>query len=156
MFIAPHVFIGPNVRVLGSPAFVRIEGGCSIGGVVFHAHAPITIGKNSIVNDGAELIAGTHDVNSSTFVLVAKPVSIGVGCWIATRSLILPGVAIGDLSVVGAGSVVTGSIPSKSIAVGNPARVVGERRLETIEYVPFNFHPASLMSLKKKSQAWKV
>ena len=49
---------------------------------------------------------------------------IGRNCFIGVRSLILPGVTIGDECCIGAGSVVTKDIPSNSVAVGCPARVV--------------------------------
>lgn len=52
------------------------------------------------------------------------PVSIGRGCWIGQNVVILPGVTVGEMSIVGANSVVTESIPPRSIAVGAPARVV--------------------------------
>ena len=54
-------------------------------------------------------------------------VEIGRDVWIGASSVVLGGVSIGEGSVVGAGSVVTRDIPSFSIAVGNPARVVGRR-----------------------------
>jgi acetyltransferase-like isoleucine patch superfamily enzyme len=53
-----------------------------------------------------------------------KPVSIGCDVFVGTRCLILKGVDIGDGAVIGAGSVVTTSIPSNSVAAGNPAKVV--------------------------------
>ena len=49
---------------------------------------------------------------------------IGSGCFIGARSIILPGVRIGNGSVIGAGSIVASDIPANCIAVGNPARVV--------------------------------
>ena len=49
---------------------------------------------------------------------------IGKNCFIGGRSLILPGVTIGDSCIVGAGSVVTRSVPPNSIVVGNPAKVI--------------------------------
>lgn len=56
----------------------------------------------------------------------ALPVIIGDNVWIAPQTIILKGVSIGDNSIVGAGSVVTGDLPSGCIAAGNPARVIRE------------------------------
>ena len=53
-----------------------------------------------------------------------KPVRIGRNCWIGAGAIILPGVTIGDNTVVGAGSVVTRDLPSNVVAVGNPCRVI--------------------------------
>lgn len=54
----------------------------------------------------------------------AKPISIGADCWIGGSVTVLPGVTIGEGCTVGAGSVVTKDIPARSVAVGNPARVI--------------------------------
>jgi len=52
------------------------------------------------------------------------PVHIGKNCWIGAGAIILPGVKIGDGTVIGAGSIVTKDIPSNVVAVGNPCRVL--------------------------------
>lgn len=52
------------------------------------------------------------------------PVKIGKRCWIGAGAIILPGVTVGDDTVIGAGSVVTKDIPSGVVAVGNPCRVI--------------------------------
>lgn len=52
------------------------------------------------------------------------PVHIGRRCWIGAGAMILPGVTIGDNTVIGAGSVVTRDIPADVVAVGNPCRVM--------------------------------
>lgn len=54
------------------------------------------------------------------------PVHIGRNCWIGAGALIMPGVTIGDNSVIGAGSVVTKDIPANVVAYGNPCRVARE------------------------------
>lgn len=54
------------------------------------------------------------------------PVRIGRNCWLGTGVVVLPGVTIGDNSVIGAGSVVTKDVPPNVIAVGNPCRVLRE------------------------------
>ena len=54
------------------------------------------------------------------------PIHIGRNCWIGAGALIMPGVTIGDNTVIGAGSVVTRDIPANVVAVGNPCRVLRE------------------------------
>ena len=54
----------------------------------------------------------------------ALPVRINDGAWIGGGAIILPGVTIGKNSVIGAGSIVTHSIPDNCVAVGNPCRVI--------------------------------
>lgn len=61
------------------------------------------------------------------------PVRIGRNCWIGAGAMILPGITIGDNTVVGAGSVVTKDLPADVVAVGNPCKVlrkIGERDKE--------------------------
>lgn len=61
------------------------------------------------------------------------PVHIGKNCWLGAGVIVLPGVSIGDNTVVGAGSVVTKDLPANVVAVGNPCRVlreIGERDRE--------------------------
>lgn len=62
------------------------------------------------------------------------PVRIGNDVWIGSNSVILPGVTIGDNSVIGAGSVVTHDIPANVVAVGNPCRVLREISARDKEY----------------------
>lgn len=62
------------------------------------------------------------------------PVHIGRNCWIGAGALIMPGVTIGDNSVIGAGSVVTKDIPANVVAVGNPCRVMREINEHDREY----------------------
>ena len=61
------------------------------------------------------------------------PVHIGRNCWLGAGVIVLPGVTIGDNTIIGAGSVVTKDIPSNVVAVGNPCKVlreIGERDRE--------------------------
>ena len=61
------------------------------------------------------------------------PIRIGKNCWLGAGVIVLPGVTIGDNTVVGAGSVVTKDLPPNVVAVGNPARIlreIGERDKE--------------------------
>ena len=63
-----------------------------------------------------------------------QPVHIGRNCWLGAGVVVLPGVTIGDNSVIGAGSVVTKDIPANVVAVGNPCRVLREINDHDKEY----------------------
>lgn len=89
--------------------------------------AIVTIGDRTKFGPGVSIFAATHptDVQARRdFPDYSKEVTIGKDCWIGGNTVILPGVTIGDGTTVGAGSVVTKDIPSFSIAVGSPARVI--------------------------------
>ena len=62
------------------------------------------------------------------------PVRIGRNCWLGAGVIVLPGVSIGDNTVVGAGSVVTKDLPANVVAVGNPCRVLREISERDREY----------------------
>ena len=62
------------------------------------------------------------------------PIRIGKCCWLGAGVIVLPGVTIGDNSVIGAGSVVTKDIPANVVAVGNPCRVLREIDKKDKEY----------------------
>lgn len=92
--------------------------------------AKITVGNEVLIASNVLITNENHGNNptvSSNYMdqeLVCADVEIGDGCWIGEKVCILPGVTIGKRSIVGAGSIVTKSIPEYSIAVGNPAKVL--------------------------------
>jgi len=87
----------------------------------------ISIGDESFVAVGAMILA--HDYCRSLY----KKTSIGKQCFIGARSIILPGVSIGDHVIVGAGSVVTKDVKSNCIVAGNPAKIIKEN-INTTKY----------------------
>ena len=95
-----------------------------------YAMADISIGEFSCIGKDVYLLTGSHDITHHTFDLITKPITIGDGCWLATSSTILPGVSIGDYSVVAAGSVVVKSIEAHSVVGGNPAKFIRKRIIE--------------------------
>lgn len=107
-----------------------------IGRAELSVHAPLTIGRRVCINDGAKILTASHDVTDSGWATVAKPISIGDYVWIATNAIILPGVTLGCGAVVGAGAVVTRNVPDGGIAVGNPARILEQRRADRLDYSP--------------------
>lgn len=92
----------------------------------------ITIGDYSGIGPGVHIYTAFHSTipqerlgeNSNFWKSLTAPVHIGTNVWIGGGSIILPGVNIGDGVTIGAGSVVTHDIPSYTVAVGNPCRVI--------------------------------
>ena len=95
--------------------------------------ARVTIGDDCFIGPNVSIYTACHStdpVERNTRQEWAEPVTIGNNVWIGGSVTILPGVTIGDNVTIGAGSVVAKDIPSNSIAVGNPAKVI--KRLEII------------------------
>lgn len=84
----------------------------------------ITIGNNVTFGPRVHILA--HDASTKVFLNYTRVanVSIGNNVFIGAHSIVLPGVTIGDNVIIGAGSVVTHDIPSGSVAVGVPAKVI--------------------------------
>lgn len=117
-----HIFIGDKVIINMNCTFVdnnRIE-----------------IGSNVLIASNVQIYTATHSTKVNERMvqdwsegeeicrIYALPVRIEDGVWIGGGAILLPGVTIGRNSVIGAGSVVTRSIPANCVAVGNPCRVI--------------------------------
>lgn len=89
--------------------------------------ALVTIGDDCFIGPNVSIYTACHStdpVARNTRQEWAKPVIIGNNVWIGGSVTILPGVSIGDNVSIGAGSVVVNDIPSNSVAVGNPCKVI--------------------------------
>ena len=89
----------------------------------------IYVGDNVMIGPNVTISAGTHPVHPELRRKQAQynlSITIGSNVWIGANSVILPGVRIGDNTVIGAGSVVTRDIPANVVAVGSPCRVLRE------------------------------
>ena len=89
----------------------------------------IHIGERVMIGPNVTLCTTGHPVYPLYREMVAHyslPIHIGNNVWIGAHSVILPGVTIGDNTVIGAGSIVTRDIPANVVAVGNPCRVMRE------------------------------
>ncbi|HEU4520450.1 MAG TPA: sugar O-acetyltransferase [Thermoanaerobaculia bacterium] len=87
---------------------------------------PVTIGDFTLFGPGVQILTPLHplDAMERRGREFGKPVEIGGDVWVGGGALILPGVRIGDRSVIGAGSVVTRDVPAGVFAAGNPCRVL--------------------------------
>ena len=92
--------------------------------------AGITLEDDVMLGSGVHIYVGNHRFDDPSTPIIAqgyspsKAVILRKGCWVGAKAIILSGVTIGENAVVGAGSVVTRSIPARVLAVGNPARVI--------------------------------
>ncbi|HUS09401.1 MAG TPA: acyltransferase [Pyrinomonadaceae bacterium] len=92
----------------------------------------VSIGDRCLIGYRTQIISGNHHVPGKGERIfeaghVHRPVRIENDVWVGANCVILPGVTIGEGAVIGAGSIVTKSIPPFSMAVGNPARVIRTR-----------------------------
>jgi maltose O-acetyltransferase len=113
---------GYQLRV-GARTFVNF-------GLVALDVAVITLGDDVQIGPNVQLLTPTHPVEPEPRRAkweAAQPITIGDNVWLGGGVIVLPGVSIGENTVVGAGAVVTRDLPANVVAVGNPARVV--RRL---------------------------
>lgn len=109
---------GAEKIVIGHAAYINRA-------TMIDASERIEIGANAMIGPFCYITDHDHAAGSAD-VLVAKPTRIGERCWLGAHVTVLKGVTIGRDTIVGAGSVVTKSLPAHVIAVGNPARVLRE------------------------------
>jgi putative colanic acid biosynthesis acetyltransferase WcaF len=107
LHIGDHVWIGEEVMILSL--------------------AQVTIESHVCISQRAFLCTGSHDYNSASFPLFAKPITIGADAWICTEAFLGSGVQIGEGAVIGARAVVMCSQPAWMVCAGNPARPLKPR-----------------------------
>lgn len=113
--IGKRVVVRPTTMLFADPR----EGG-----------AGITIEDDVMMGSGVHLYVNNHRFDSPDIPIidqghyVSQQVVLKKGCWLGANVIVLPGVTIGENAVVGAGSLVTKSIPPKVLAAGNPAKVI--------------------------------
>lgn len=115
IYIGRRVVIRPNTMLFADPR----ENGTGI-----------IIDDDVSIGSGVQMYVQNHRFNNTDVPIMdqghymSKKIVLKRGCWVGANVIILPGVTIGENAVVGAGSVVTKSIPDKVVAVGNPARII--------------------------------
>ena len=122
----PVVTIGDRV-LIGRGSGVVGHRSITIGDGVFTGH-------HVYITDANHGYEDVHETIGRQFA-PPRPVVVGAGSWLGHGSIVLPGALVGEHVAVGAGSVVTGELPSYSVAVGNPARVIRRYDTERSEWV---------------------
>ncbi|MDD6194985.1 MAG: acyltransferase [Lachnospiraceae bacterium] len=153
-----HMSVGDNTRINkfarlqcysqnGADGKIILGKGCYIGfrfTILSGPGAQVCLGDDVLIASDVMISSENHGMNpedSTPYMdqpLTSASVEIGDGCWIGEKVCIMPGVTIGKKSVIGAGSVVTKSIPDYSIAVGNPARVIKRYDFDMHKWVKAN------------------
>lgn len=130
-----HITLGQNCSIYEGAWLATEPGGeLVVGDEVYmghdvHVHAidAVTIGAGTWLADGVLVSNGEHVLEELSDVDGTGPISIGAGCFIGQRAIILGGVSIGDGARVGAGAVVTRDVPAGATAAGVPARIISSK-----------------------------
>lgn len=92
--------------------------------------APVTIGANSTVSQGAYLCTASHDITDPLNPLVTKPIVIEDQAWVAAGAFVGMGVTIGQGAVVGARAAVFKDVEPWTVVGGNPAKFIKRREIK--------------------------
>ncbi|MEJ6981978.1 WcaF family extracellular polysaccharide biosynthesis acetyltransferase [Pedobacter sp. P351] len=128
--VGKGVHIYPKVKIW-APWNIDFGDECGVAnGAILYSQGKITIGKRTVISQGAHLVAGTHDYTKAGFPLITMPIIIGDNVWIAAEAFIHPGITIGAGAVIGARSVVTKDMPSWMVCAGHPCKPIKDRKFE--------------------------
>jgi acetyltransferase-like isoleucine patch superfamily enzyme len=131
--IGHGVFIGRNTILSCKNGDIDLADGANIGfNCEIFSASSVRLGRDVLMAAYGYVIGGDHDFSDPAKSVLAQArrsvgVAIGDAVWLGAGAKILDGVTIGDHAVIGAAALVRESIPPRAIAVGIPAKVVGER-----------------------------
>ena len=131
--IGSGVFIGRNTILSCKNGDIDLADGANLGfNCEIFSASRVSIGREALLAAYCYVIGGDHDFSDPAEAVLAQGrrsagVSVGSGAWLGAGAKILDGVTIGERAIVGAGAVVREAVPDAAIAVGVPARIVGQR-----------------------------
>lgn len=134
--VDPSAFFSDSRLIEGNLECFSVGANSFVGRAEIAVHAPVRIGANVCINDGAKLLTGSHDISDPAWRTTSAPIVVGDFAWICTNAIVLPGVTIGRGAVIGAGAVVAKDVSDYEIAVGNPIRILEKRRTMDLCYTP--------------------
>ena len=127
--IGKGVYIKPGIRVK-FPWYLETGDHCWLGEDIWIDNlAPVVIGSHVCISQGAYLCTGNHDWTTPNMKLFRRRIVLGNGSWVGAKTLVAPGVSVGDAAVVAAGSVLTRSVPAGEVWGGNPAQYLRRREV---------------------------
>ena len=130
------MFASVDIR---NPRGLSIDSGCSIGPkVLLDARKGLKIGKNVTIAYDTIIWTLHHDMNASDFCTIGAETIIEDYAWICSRSILLPGVHIGEGAVVASGAVVTKDVEPYTVVGGIPAKKIGERTNHDLNYSAYH------------------
>lgn len=130
-----HISQGVVLRAVGGKIVIREMANVGTRAIIYGAD-DVEIGRYALLSNCVELMTGNHVFKDPSIPIRFQgretgKIVISEDVWLGAYVIVLPGVTVGKGSVVGAGAVVTKDIPGYSVAVGNPARVIKKREVET-------------------------
>ncbi len=127
--VGKNVWIEPDFKCeFGKNIKIEDDVYINFGCVILDC-AEVTIGSHTLIGPNVGLYAVDHSIDALERInggCCGKPIHIGKNVWLGGDVKILPGVSIGDNTIIGTGSIVTKDIPSNVIAAGNPCKVIRE------------------------------
>lgn len=133
LIIGDDCYIDRNVVISCHGGSIEIGNFCSFNpNCVIYGHGGLKIGDYVRIATGTIIIPANHTFIKRRIPICKQPISkkgicIGDDVWIGANCVVLDGVEIGRGSIIGAGSIISKSIPEYSVAVGNPAKVIKKR-----------------------------
>ncbi|MBK8480813.1 MAG: acyltransferase [Proteobacteria bacterium] len=132
--LGDHVFVKRGACVVAKSARLQVGSHVAIGAraTLLATHAEIVIGDYCRLAGDVFVSTANHRFEDPTRPVIQQgfryqPVVIGRDVWIGQRAIVLPGVHLGDGSIVAAGAVVTRDVPALAVVAGVPARVIKQR-----------------------------
>lgn len=116
--VSPNVDIRSGELVLGEHTTINV-------GCILDNRGGLTVGSHVGIGIGVVFTTSSHKMDNPAVRAGAgriEPITVGDGAWIGTRSVILPGISVGEGAVVAAGAVVTKDVPAHTIVAGVPAK----------------------------------
>lgn len=134
--IARHAKVYASARVWYPANLEMGEYACIGPRTIVYSMAPISLAPYALVSQGAQLCAGTHDIEDMNFQLRSRPIRIGARAWIAADAFVGPGVTVGDGAVLGARGCAMRDLDPWTVYNGNPAAAIRPRRVRFPELAP--------------------